>query len=351
MINWGAIPAGSVIPFPFDSFGTDGESLTLTGLAVADIIVYKGVSMTQRSSTAGFALMDTDGIDIDTRTGIQGFSIDTSDNTDSGFYSTGGLFWVVVDAVTINAQTVRFVAGTFRLVAAEVLAGYPKVDTQAMIGVDLTTAGGLYIFGAPDQGTLQAATGTTAQLRSAAAFADNELRGATILITSGTGAGQSRYITGNVGATDTVTVDPAWNTTPTGSSTYRIYGTAQTPSSGAALTALDVWTYGTRTLTGLDEDTTTLDLDATIRAAMGLATANVDTQFTTLQGDTNDLQARLPAALVGGRMDSNVGAIANNATAATNLSSYMTGATILPVNIMQINSQGIGGAKPYNTAT
>lgn len=43
--------------------------------------------------------------------------------------------------------------------------------------------------------------------------------------------------------------------------------------------AADVWAVGTRTLTTLDEDSTTLDLDATIRAAVGLASANLDTQL------------------------------------------------------------------------
>lgn len=138
MINWGSIPVGTVIPFPFASFGTNGESLTLTGIAVTDIECYKGVSMTQRSSDNGYALMDTDGIDLDSRTGIHGFSIDTGDDTDAGFYAAGSLFWVVVDAVTINSQTVRFVAGTFRLVPAETSAGIPKVDASLIEGSDAT---------------------------------------------------------------------------------------------------------------------------------------------------------------------------------------------------------------------
>src|SRR3990167_6736508 len=116
MINWGSVPVNSVLPFTFDSFdGGTGASITLTGLALGDILLYKGVSMTQRSSTAGFVLTDTDGIDLDTITGIHGFSIDTSDNTDAGFYAVGSFFTVVVSAVTIDAQTVNFVAGTFRL--------------------------------------------------------------------------------------------------------------------------------------------------------------------------------------------------------------------------------------------
>lgn len=87
-----------------------------------------------------------------------------------------------------------------------------------------TTAGGFKPLGIVDQGTAQAATGTTLQLRSAAAFADDELIGAVILInTATTGAGQARVITDYVGSTDTATVD-TWTTTPTGAITYKVFG-------------------------------------------------------------------------------------------------------------------------------
>lgn len=135
MINWGTVPLNSVIPFVFDTFaGSTGAPITLTGLATTDIEVYKGTSMTQRASDNGFALMDTDGIDIDTRTGIHGFSIDTSDNSDAGFYAAGSFYWVVVDAVTIDSQTVRFVAGTFRLSVADTSAGRPDVNVTHAAG-------------------------------------------------------------------------------------------------------------------------------------------------------------------------------------------------------------------------
>jgi hypothetical protein len=128
MIHWGAVPAGSVIPFPFATYGaTNGESITLSGLAVTDVEVYKGTSMTQRASDAGYALMDTDGIDIDGVTGIHGFSIDTSNDTDAGFFVAGSLYWVVVSAVTVDTQTVNFLAGTFQLVLAT-----PAVAGDAM---------------------------------------------------------------------------------------------------------------------------------------------------------------------------------------------------------------------------
>lgn len=142
MICFGNVPAGAVLPVIFDSFaGATGASITLTGLAVTDIEVYKGTSMTQRASDAGFTLMDTDGIDLDGITGIHGFSIDTGDNTDSGFYAAGSFYTVVVSSVTIDAQTVNFVAATFRLVAAENAAGCPAADIERINGVAIVGDG------------------------------------------------------------------------------------------------------------------------------------------------------------------------------------------------------------------
>lgn len=141
-ISFGNVPLGSVLPIPFNTFGSSNESITLTGLAVTDIEVYKGTSVTQRASDAGYALIDTDGIDLDGTTGIHGFSIDTGDNTDAGFYTAGSFYYVVVSAVTVNAQTVNFVAATFRLVAAENTAGTPVADT-VRVGGTAQTAGDL----------------------------------------------------------------------------------------------------------------------------------------------------------------------------------------------------------------
>lgn len=47
---------------------------------------------------------------------------------------------------------------------------------------------------------------------------------------------------------------------------------------------------------------------ADVRAAVGLASANLDTQLAAIQADTDNLQTRIPAALVSGRMDASVGA-------------------------------------------
>lgn len=60
---------------------------------------------------------------------------------------------------------------------------------------------------------------------------------------------------------------------------------------------------------------------AGVRSAVGLASANLDTQLTALQSDTDDIQTRLPAVLVGGRMDSSTGAMASGVLTATAIAS------------------------------
>lgn len=134
------VPAGDVLPIFFDTFaGATGASVTMTGLAVTDIEIYKDGSTTQRASDAGYTLLDTDGIDFDGLTGIHGFSIDTGDNTDASFYTVGAWFHVVVSAITVDSQTVSFVAAAFRIMPAEGIAGHPKVDVGGWLGTACAT--------------------------------------------------------------------------------------------------------------------------------------------------------------------------------------------------------------------
>lgn len=106
-----------------------------------------------------------------------------------------------------------------------VTGGRATADVTYWNGAVLTGKTGAFPeFGIVDSGTAQSATGTTLVLRSAAAFADDELIGATILIVSATaGAGQRRIITDYVSTTDTATVD-TWTTTPSGTIVYAIFG-------------------------------------------------------------------------------------------------------------------------------
>lgn len=116
MINLGRVRPGSTIYIPFETFaGATGAPITLTGLATSDIQVYKDGGTTQRASASGFTLLDTDGIDFDGITGIHGFSIDLSDNTTADFWASGSRYFVVVSTVTVDSQTMSFIAATFNI--------------------------------------------------------------------------------------------------------------------------------------------------------------------------------------------------------------------------------------------
>jgi hypothetical protein len=129
MLNLGTVRPGSTIYIPFDSFaGATGASITMSGLATTDILVYKNGSTTERASQTGYTLLDTDGIDFDGKTGIHGFSIDLSSNADAGFYVAGARYMIVVSSITVDGQTVSFVAATFEI-------GYP----DAMINTTIAT--------------------------------------------------------------------------------------------------------------------------------------------------------------------------------------------------------------------
>lgn len=112
----GDFPTNKTIFIPFSTYNiTNGASITMTGLTTASVKIYKDASITERASTSGIALVDTDGIDIDGRTGIHGVTIDTSDNADVGFYAAGSDYTVVIAGITVNAQTVNVLAARFSI--------------------------------------------------------------------------------------------------------------------------------------------------------------------------------------------------------------------------------------------
>lgn len=116
MIDFGIVKPGRTLYVPFDSFAAStGAPSTISGFAVSDIQIYKDGGTTQRASTSGFTLLDTDGIDFDGITGINGFSIDLSDNTTADFYQAGSRYFVVISTITVDSQTVSFVACTFSI--------------------------------------------------------------------------------------------------------------------------------------------------------------------------------------------------------------------------------------------
>jgi hypothetical protein len=382
-IHLGYVATGTTLYIPFHTFNSSGASVTISGLAVTDIEIYKDGSVTQRSSDAGYTLLDTDGIDFDGLTGIHGFSINLNDNTDAGFYAAGSFYWVVVSAVTVDSQTVSFVAATFFLGPPQAnvtqfggtngtfASGRPEVNlshiagsavstTTAQLGVNVVqvsgdgtaadnletafddTAGSVPWQAIVDQGTAQSATGTTLVLRAGAAFANDELNGATIIITGGTGAGQSRLITDYVGATDTATVD-TWATTPSGTITYKIVGTAtgtaSTPPTAAEI-ADAVW----------DEDATGHQTQGTFGQAIGDPGADTDTIFalvnTNLNATVSSRASQTSLDTVDDFLDTEVAAIKAKTDQLT-----FTVANVVDANIQRINDVAItgdGSGTPFN---
>lgn len=291
----GDFEAGKTIFFPFHTFNSSGASVTITGLAVTDIEVYKGASMTQRSSDAGYALVDTDGIDLDSITGIHGITIDTSDNTDAGFYAAGNDYTVVVSSVTVDSQTVNFILGRFSISNRAGLK--PTVEGRTLdvastgeAGIDLNNinlpVGAIPAFGIIDNGTAQSATGTTLVLRSAAAFADDTVIGATLMAFGSTqGYWQTRTVTDAVLSTDTLTVD-TWTVTPSGTITYILFAGA--PAS-ATLTPTVTLADNGITAAKIATDAFTaakFAADVTTELQSGLATAS---SISTLQTSVNTI--------------------------------------------------------------
>lgn len=126
MKDYGTVRPGSTLYFYAASYASTGASSAMTGLATSDIKVYKNGSTTERASASGYTLLDTDGLDVDSITGLNGFSIDLADNTTAGFWTAGSDYTVVVSTVTVDSQTVSYIAGTFRI-------GYPDAILNTTI--------------------------------------------------------------------------------------------------------------------------------------------------------------------------------------------------------------------------
>jgi hypothetical protein len=89
-------------------------------------------------------------------------------------------------------------------------------------------------------GTAVSGAASTMTLDPTASAINNFYNNALVVITSGTGVGQARTITGYVGGTKVATVDRTWGTTPNGSSKYMIIPAAQAPLDTATI-ADAVW--------------------------------------------------------------------------------------------------------------
>lgn len=262
---------GDTFDTSFCTVQSTGAPFTLAGSPV--ISAYVGNSTTE--ITAGITLT----VDFDSRTGLNHVRVVA---TSGNGFATASNYRLVITTGTVNSvSAVGYVVAEFSIENRSAL-----MPTTATRTLDVASTGeaGLdysnvlsYVAGpfAPtaviDSGTAQSATGTTLVLRAAAAFADSELVGATIVIRSATtGAGQRRLITANVGSTDTCTVD-AWTTTPTGTIVYDIFGSA--PGSTTSPAPVNTTQFAGQTITAAAGVTipSSIASPTNITAAIGVA--------------------------------------------------------------------------------
>lgn len=203
-----------------------------------------------------------------------------------------------------------------------------------------------------EMGVAQAGGATSITLASTANAVNNTFTGTLIRIMSGTGDDQVRLITDYDGTTKVATVSPAWETNPDSTSSYAtlnmgtvnvqtVARTVQTANdNGADINAILTDTNEIQgklptnkfmgSSDGADDDgniAAILTDTADIQPKIGSPAADVSADIAAVKSDTaailvdtgTTLDGRIPAALVGGRMDSNVSAINNVNQSAINL--------------------------------
>ncbi|MDX8513531.1 hypothetical protein [Mesorhizobium captivum] len=282
MLHLGGVPASSALYIPFETVDGTGAGVTISGFAVGDIKIYKNGSTTERASTSGFALLDTDGIDFDGVTGLHGFSIDLSDNSDAGFYSVGAQYWVILNTITLSGVAITPLIATFRIVAAEAVAGKPKVDVDAFGGSAGTFSGGRPEVNASHwAGTATTLSGglpdvnmktLTAGIIAAASFASGALDAVwsttTRLLTAGTNIVLVKG-TGITGFNDL--------------SAAQVNAEADTALADVGVTTIVTGRIDAAVSTRLAASAYTAPLDAAgVRGAVGMAAANMDTQLSNI---------------------------------------------------------------------
>jgi hypothetical protein len=372
MIDFGTVRPGTTLYIPFATYDSNDPtaSVTMTGFAVGDILIYKDGSVTQRASTAGFTLLDTDGTDFDAITGLHGFSINLADNTTAGFYASGSQYWVVVSSVTVDAGVINFIAATFRIGQHNAIHNTTIATLASQTSFTLTTGPAednalngcvIYFHDVASAvqcgfGVVTAYTGATRTVTLAAgpsytiAASDNVSVffpantqffgstpvtardiGASVLLSSGTGTGQVSLTSGAVTA-GTVSDKTGYSlaaTTGLGNQTANITGnlSGSVGSVTAAVTA------------GTVSDKTGYSLTAT--TGLGNQTANITGN---LSGSVGSVTGAVTGAVgsvtgnVGGNVTGSVGSVATGGIVST---SFAAGA----INAAAIAADAIGASE------
>lgn len=245
----------------------------LSAFEAADVVIFKNGSATEKTTTNGVTMTSP----FNSTTGLHCVTIDTSNDTgDGGFWVAGAVYTLVlVPDETVDGVAVAKVIGQFGLelygaLRPTTLGRRLDVSTGGEAGIDWAN------IGSPTTAVNLSATNIDTDQVVAS------VSGAVGSVTGSVGGN----VTGSVGSVATGGIAAA------SFASGAIDATAIAADAGTEI-ATAVWASGTRSLTVLDEDSTTLDLDATIRAAVGLASANLDTQIADIEGKVDDLETRL----------------------------------------------------------
>lgn len=303
-----------------------GAPTTLAGTPV--ISAYVGNSTTQ--ITAGITLT----VDFDTVTGLHNVRVVA---TSGNGYATASNYQLVITTGTVGGTSaVGYVIAEFSIEARSAImpttaARTLDVSATGEAGVDWANVGGATTNVSLTNTTVATVTtATTAtNVTTVNGFANNVITAASIAASALNGKGD--WNVGKTGyALSATGIQAVWDALTSALTTVGSVGKLivdninATISSRSSHSAADVWASATRTLTSAANITSTGgttvpqtgDSFARLGAPVG---ASISADIAGVQSDTNDIQTRIPAALVGGRMDSNLGAISTSATAADNL--------------------------------
>lgn len=233
------------VRFQFSTHASAGGNVApLSAIDAADIRIYKALdgaafSATQRASSNGITVTSP----FDTLTGFHDVDIDLTDNSDASYYVSG--FYSVVfapDTETIDSQTIT-----------GVVLAYFEIGPQPVNVTHFGGTAGTFSSGRPEVNTTHAAgTAWGSGAITAGAIADGAIDAATFA---------AGAITSTVLAADCI-------------------GASQ-----LAADCIGASELAAGAVTEIQSGLSTLS-EAGVRTAVGLASANLDTQLSALGGDT-----------------------------------------------------------------
>lgn len=158
----GDFAANAVVNFAFTTHSGAGAAVApVSAFEAADLKIYKGNSTTERSSSAGVTMTSP----FDAIIGLHHVSIDTSNNTDAGFWAAGNDYIVVLSPdETVDGQAVVRVVGQFSVenrniiadaVWDEVLSGHVGAGSAGKALSDMLSSGVLLKDGAISSSTFE----------------------------------------------------------------------------------------------------------------------------------------------------------------------------------------------------